>query len=71
VACLFLIIGAFLGVMMSRYAKAGVSPKLIKYVNNALEVEMSIPDIREEMQKSGWTDEEIDLAVKKARGSLA
>ncbi|MBU0461483.1 MAG: hypothetical protein KJ574_02750 [Nanoarchaeota archaeon] len=55
---------------ISSYAVAGVPPKLIKYVKNAIALEMPPEEIRDNMKESGWNDDEVDLAFKNVMGKL-
>ena len=62
-----LVIGAIWGsmyVMLLPYAKAGVSPKLVSFVDKAMRSQMPTDEMRSKLKEAGWTESEILLATK-------
>ena len=62
-----LVIGAIWGtmyVMLLPYAKAGVSPRLLSFVEDAIKAEMPMNEMRSKLIDAGWTESEILQATR-------
>lgn len=68
---IFIVLGIILIFLMivymklSEYIVAGVPVKLINYVKKASKQNMSEKEIKEELKSSGWSEEDVDAALKR------
>lgn len=67
VAC-FVVLWSITYFSLSKYSEKGVSPKLIRYAKKAQEQNIPSKEMRTDMKTAGWTDEEIDLAIRTVQG---